>query len=120
MHGSHWILFSSHVRTAGNKEQAFHEQFPSSILDGLNLALSKCANSLDGQPSKLKSEKARSSYCIKVPEEESANQNNNQVVKNENTMGSPTQVTVNASNGGQVEYNVETKSHDDKDFKITI
>ena len=59
------------------------------------------------------------SYCIKVPEEESANQNNNQVVKNENTMGSPTQVTVNASNGGQVEYNVETKSHDDTDFKMT-
>ena len=51
--------------------------------------------------------------------EESANTNNNQVVKNENTMGSPTQVTVNASNGGQVEYNVETKSHDDTDFKMT-
>jgi len=55
------------------------------------------------------------SYCIKVPEEEPTNQKNNQVVKNENTMGSPTQVTVNASNGGQVEYNVETKSHDGDD-----
>ena len=119
MHGSHWILFSSHVRTAGYKEQAFHD-FHFRWFEFSARGPKRGANSLDSLPSKLKSEKARSSYCIKVPEEESANQNNNQVVKNENTMGSPTQVTVNASNGGQVEYNVETKSHDDKDFKITI
>ena len=108
MYSSNWILFSSHVRTTGYKEQAFHR----------HQHLKVVTIDFVSQLSWNESEKAWKSYCIKVPEEESANQNNNQVVKNENTMGSPTQVTVNASNGGQVEYNVETKSHDDTDFKM--